>query len=104
MEDCPLHRGGIPGILPAFSTDTETRMASETTRPPQNTAALGTGFGIGILWWLMAGTSLYSSFRGYSNDRHDWGLAWGLIGLLLLAAGTAAMVGTWWHLTRIREH
>jgi hypothetical protein len=79
-------------------------MASETPRPPQNTTALGIAFGVGILWWLMAATSLYSSFRGYSNGRFDWGLTWGLIGMLLLAAGTAAMVGTWWHLTRVRDH
>jgi hypothetical protein len=75
-----------------------------TTRPPQNTTALGVGFGIGILWWLMAGTSLFSAARGYGNDRFDWGLTWGLIGVLLLAAGTASMVGTWWHLTRVRDH
>jgi hypothetical protein len=79
-------------------------MASETARPPQNTTALGIGFGIGVLWCLMAGTSLFSAARGYGNDRYDWGLVWGLIGLLLLAAGTAAMVGTWWHLTRVRDH
>jgi hypothetical protein len=79
-------------------------MASDSASPPQNTAALGVGFGIGILWWLMAGISLYSSIRGYSNGRYDWGLLWGLVGVLLLAAGTAAMVGTWWHLTRVRDH
>jgi hypothetical protein len=79
-------------------------MESQHARPPQNTAALGTGFGIGILWWVMGITSLWSSFRGYGNDRYDWGLAWGLIGLLLLAAGTAAMVGTWLHLSRSQDH
>jgi hypothetical protein len=68
--------------------------------PPQNTVALGTGFGIGILWLLMAGTSIWSAARGFANDRSDWGVTWGLVGILLLAAGTAAMVGTWWHLTR----
>jgi hypothetical protein len=85
-------------------TSEMTIMASETRRPPQNTIALGAGFGIGLLWWIMAGTAYWSAFRGYSNDRWDWGLAWGLIATLLLAAGTAAMVGTWWHLTRIRDH
>ena len=70
-------------------------------RPPQNTIALGVGFGIGILWIVMAATSLWSSFRGYMNGRWDWGLAWALVGLLLLAAGVAAMVGTWWHQTRV---
>lgn len=78
-------------------------MASETSAPPQNTAALGVGFGIGILWWIMAFTALWSSARGYANERYDWGLAWGLVGVLLLVAGTAAMVGTWWHLTRVNQ-
>lgn len=76
-------------------------MASESGSPPQNTAALGFGFGIGIFWWVMAVTALWSSARGYANERYDWGLAWGLVGALLLAAGTIAMVGTWWHLTRV---
>jgi hypothetical protein len=75
-------------------------MAPATSRPPTNTAALGVGFGIGIFWWIMAATSLWSAARGYANHRYDWGLAWGLVGLLLAAAGTAAMVGTWWHLSR----
>ena len=70
-------------------------------RPPQNTTALGIGFGIGVLWLVMAATALWSSFRGYMNERWDWGLAWALIGLLLLAAGLAAMIGTWWHQTRV---
>ena len=74
------------------------------SRPPQNTLALGAGFGIGILWLLMAGTSLWSSFRGYANDRTDWGIAWGVVGILLLVAGIAAMFGTWWHLTRYGNH
>ncbi len=68
---------------------------------PQNTAALGAGFGVGILWVLMAVTSLWSSARGYANDRADWGLAWALVGVLLLAAGLSAMIATWWHLTRV---
>ncbi len=75
-------------------------------RPPQNTKALAAGFGIGILWIVMAVTSLWSAFRGGANDRPDWALAWGLVGVLMLAAGIAAMVGTWWHLTRVapEEH
>jgi hypothetical protein len=79
-------------------------MVQDRSAPPQNTAALGAGFGIGLLWWVMAVTCLWSSYRGYANDRYDWGLGWGLVGVLLAAAGTAAMVGTWWHLTRVREH
>jgi hypothetical protein len=79
-------------------------MHTEDARPPQNTVALGAGFGIGILWWIMAVTCFWSSFRGYNHGRFDWGFTWGLIGTLLAAAGTAAMFGTWWHLTRVREH
>ena len=79
-------------------------MATESAGPPQNTVALGAGFGIGILWWVMAVTCFWSSYRGYDHGRYDWGLIWGLIGLLLAAAGTAAMVGTWWHLSRVRQH
>jgi hypothetical protein len=70
---------------------------------PNNTVALGAGFGIGILWVVMAATSLWSGIRGYANDRDDWGLAWTLVGVLLLAAGLAAMIATWWHLTRVAE-
>ena len=55
-------------------------------RPPQNTTALVAGFGIGILWLIMAGLSLWSSIRGYANERWDWGLAWAIIGVLLLGS------------------
>ena len=77
-------------------------MANSTA--PQNTTALATGFGIGILWLLMAGTCFWTAVRGWSNDRPDWGLLWGMVGVLLTAAGVAAMVGTWWHLTRVAGH
>lgn len=72
-------------------------------RLPRNTTALGVGFGIGVLWLLMAGTSIWSAARGYLNDRYDWALLWGLVGALLLAAGLGAMIGTWWHLTRVHD-
>jgi len=73
--------------------------------PPQNTAALGAGFGIGILWIIMAATSLWSAARGFANDRSDWGITWALVGILLLAAGIIAMIATWLHLTRnAQEH
>lgn len=74
-------------------------MASQSG--PQNVTALVAGFGIGIVWVILAVLCLLSAARGYANDRLDWGLAWGLVGLLLLAAGIAAMVGTWWHQTRV---
>lgn len=68
---------------------------------PQNVPALAAGFGIGILWIVFAATCLISAFRAIGNDRSDWVVSWGLVGILLLAAGTAAMVGTWWHQTRV---
>ena len=77
-------------------------MANESG--PQNTTALAAGFGIGIVWLLMAGACLWTSYRGYANDRSDWGLLWGMVGVLLLIAGLAAMVGTWWHQTRVIRH
>lgn len=70
---------------------------------PHNTAALGTSFGIGVLWVFMAFTSLWSAVRGLLNQRYDWALVWGLVGLLLFAAGLAAMIGTWLHLTRSHD-
>ena len=78
-------------------------MATQPGSPPQNTVPLLSGFGIGVLWWIMAVTCLWSSFRGYNHGRFDWGLLWGLVGVLLAAAGTAAMVGTWWHLSRVQQ-
>jgi hypothetical protein len=74
-------------------------MASQSG--PQNVTALAVGFGIGIVWVILAVLCLLSAASGYANDRLDWGLAWGLVGMLLLAAGIAAMVGTWWHQTRV---
>ena len=73
-------------------------MTSTQPQLPRHPAALAVGFGIGLLWLLMAGTCLWSAARGYLNHRYDWGLVWGLVGLLLAAAGIAAMVGTWRHL------
>jgi hypothetical protein len=69
--------------------------------PPQNTIALGAGFGIGLLLLGLGVASLWSAARGFLNQRHDWGLAFGLVGVLLAAAGVAALVGTWWHQTRV---
>lgn len=61
------------------------------------------GATVGVLWIAMAVTCLVSSARGYAHGRLGWGLAWLLVGVLLLAAGTAALVGTWWHLNRVRK-
>lgn len=73
------------------------------TKAPQNTAALGAGFGIGLLWLVFGATSIWSAARGFANGRSDWGVAWGLVGILISAAGIAAIVGTWWHQTRVAD-
>ena len=65
---------------------------------------LGTGIVVGVLWLLMAGTSIWSAMRGAANDRGDWALAWGLVGGLLLVAGLAAIIGSWWHENRVRRN
>lgn len=66
---------------------------------------LGTGIVVGVLWLLMAGTSIWSSLRGAANHRPDWALAWGLVGGLLTVAGLAAIIGSWWHENRVhRDH
>ena len=62
---------------------------------------LGTGIVIGVLWLIMAGTSLWSAARGAANGREDWALAWGLVGGLLTIAGLAALIGSWWHENRV---
>lgn len=59
------------------------------------------GVVVGLLWIAMALTCIVSGVRGYANDRGDWGLAWTLIGTLLLVAGLAAIIGTWWHQRRV---
>lgn len=63
--------------------------------------AMGVGFGVGILWLLMAASCFWAVARGIAHDRSDWALAWGLVGTLLTIAGIAAMVGTWYHQNRI---
>lgn len=59
------------------------------------------GGGIGFLLILMAALSLLSAAEGLRNDRFDWFMGWGLVGVLLLIAGAAAAIGTWNHLYRV---
>lgn len=65
--------------------------------------AYAAGFGIGALWIAIAILTLRSAAEGFANDRLDWGVGWGLVGLLLLAAGSIAIVGTWWHQNRVKR-
>jgi hypothetical protein len=67
---------------------------------PRNVAQ-GIGFTIGVLWILMAASALWACFRGISLGRSDWAMGWGLVGGLLLVAGSAAIFGTWWHYNRV---
>ena len=62
-----------------------------------NPLALAAGFGIGVVWIGIALWCLISAYNGYSNDRTDYGFVWSLVGVLMLAAGLSALVGTWWH-------
>ena len=71
-------------------------MATTESREP-NKLALAAGFGIGVLWILMALWCLKSGIDGFSDSREDYGLVWSIVGVLLLGAGGAAIVGTYWH-------
>ncbi|HUG00425.1 MAG TPA: hypothetical protein VML95_01040 [Longimicrobiales bacterium] len=64
-------------------------------------AVMAVGGGVGLLWIAMAALSLLSAVQGLQNDRFDWFMGWGLVGVLLLIAGAAALVGTWNHLYRV---
>ncbi|MBI4544311.1 MAG: hypothetical protein HY703_03865 [Gemmatimonadetes bacterium] len=76
---------------------------SRGTAGMRSSVIMAIGGAIGALWVAMAASALWSSFRGFQNQRLDWGLGWGLVGVLLLAAGVAAVVGTWWHVYRIGQ-
>lgn len=62
-----------------------------------NKGAVAAGFGIGILWVAMALWCLFYGIKGYSESRTDYGLAWTVVGVLLMGAGLSALIGTWWH-------
>lgn len=74
------------------------------TSPFPRLLAVIPGFIVGALWIAMATAALISSARGYAHQRTDWGLGWGIVGVLLLAAGVAAIAGTWWHNYRVTRH
>lgn len=67
------------------------------TKPTPKAIATIPGFVIGLLWLAMALATIWTSARGYANNRSGWGLGWGLVGFFMLAAALAALVGTWWH-------
>lgn len=67
-----------------------------------NLVALGAGIVVGVLWIAMAAASLVSAFQGLANHRSDWWLAWFLVGILLGAAGIAAIAATFWHQFKVK--
>lgn len=69
-----------------------------------NKLAIVVGFGIGITWIVLASLALIAAARGNAVGRPDYGLAWGLVGFLLFAAGACSIVGTWWHTLRRPAH
>lgn len=73
------------------------------TRDIPRVMGAGAGFVIGLILLALAANAIWGSVQGYENGRSDWGLGWGLVGFLLLAAGLSAVVGTWWHNFRVRR-
>ena len=71
-------------------------MASDFHSEP-NKAVVAIGFGIGVIWLAMALWCLVYGIKGYANQRTDYGLAWCVVGVLLLGAALSALIGTWWH-------
>ena len=71
-------------------------MATNENNEP-NKLALAAGFGIGVMWILMALWCLKAGLDGFSNGQEDYGLVWSIVGVLLLGAGCAAVAGTYWH-------
>lgn len=76
----------------------------QETRDIPRTMAAVPGFIIGVLWLAMAAAAIWTSARGYANDRSGWALGWGLVGAFLTGAALSALIGTWWHNFRVRRH
>ncbi|MGQ0813798.1 MAG: hypothetical protein ACT4O1_04975 [Gemmatimonadota bacterium] len=70
-------------------------MATNGNEP--NKLALAAGFGIGAAWTAMALWCIAAGIEGFRAGRSDYGLIWTVVGVLLLGAGGAAAIGTWWH-------
>lgn len=73
----------------------------DTGNHKPNTLALAAGTVIGALWIAMALAALVSAIGGFRRGLLDWFVGWGLVGVLLLVAGGAAIVGTAWHQFRV---
>ena len=69
-----------------------------------NRVAVVTGFGIGVVWIIASVFILVYAARGFADNRPDYGMSWSLVGVFLLAAGFAALGGTWWHQLRTPQN
>lgn len=67
-----------------------------------NVIAIAAGTLVGVLWLALATAALVSAFQGLANHRTDWWLAWFLVGVLLGAAGLAAIGATLWHQFKVK--
>jgi hypothetical protein len=80
----------------------ERQMANEEEKSV--TLGVAAGFVVGVLWIAMALAALGQSHWGSAHQRSDWSLAWGIVGVLLLAAGVAAIAGALYHRSMVRNH
>jgi hypothetical protein len=71
------------------------------TKPTPKLIATLPGFLLGLLWLAIALLNIWTSYQGYANGRSGWGLGWGLVGFFMLAAALSALIGTWWHNTKV---
>jgi len=80
-------------------------MTTGTTGTDRGATPLGllVGFTVGVVWVLLAIGALTSSLRGVDAGRPDWGLGWGLVGVLLMGAGLSALIGSWIHYRAARH-
>lgn len=74
------------------------------TQPTPKLIATVPGFAIGLAWLALALYNIWTSYQGYANHRSGWGLGWGLVGFFLLTAALSALIGTWWHNTKVAKH
>ena len=62
---------------------------------------MAVGVIIGVAWIAMAVAALTTAASGVNEGRLDWVVGWGLVGVLLLTAGSISIIGTWWHQFRV---
>jgi biotin transporter BioY len=74
------------------------------TRSISSLAGALPGYLVGLLWLAMAAAVIWTAARGHANGRSDWALGWGLVGFFLTAAALSALIGTWWHHSRVKKH